>query len=124
MQMAATWRIAHGDLAAGSRARREFGAYLQTYATDPARQSAAELIFGELVANALKCSRTTVLVELYKDPSTLRVVDDGLCFDPVAILRAPIYSEGGRGIQIVKTLARFLTVEARDAWCFVTAILP
>ena len=123
MVQAATWKIARGDLIGGSRARRQFAEHLRTYAMDPVKQSAAELVFGELIANALVWSRTMVFVELYEDPRVLRVMDDGDCFNPDTIPVATAQSEKGRGIHIVRALAAGFIVELREAQCCVTVLL-
>lgn len=122
MRMTRHWSIAKGDQREAERARHEFCADL-TGSADGLFD--AELIFGELVANAVKCARSSVSVELViKRNTTLRVTDDGDCFDLDSIGPKPYYSVGGRGLYIVQSLARRLTVNLADDKCEVTAVLP
>jgi anti-sigma regulatory factor (Ser/Thr protein kinase) len=115
------WSIAKGDQREAERARHEFCADLTG---SVAELFDAELIFGELVANAVKCARTSVSVELViHRNATLRVIDDGDCFDLKAIGPKPYYAIGGRGLYIVRSLARRLTVNLSDDKCEVTAVL-
>jgi anti-sigma regulatory factor (Ser/Thr protein kinase) len=85
----------------------------------------AALIFGELVANAVKCARTSVKVELLEDEwVTLRVTDDGDCFDLSSLRPQPLYAQSGRGSYIANQLARNIDVVSDHRKCEVTAVLP
>jgi anti-sigma regulatory factor (Ser/Thr protein kinase) len=119
------WYIHRGDLEGVSMARRQFTAHLGALGADGDKRYDAALIFGELVANSVRCARTSTTVEFSKSGRpTLRVIDDGECFDPARIEAQPLYQQSGRGLYIAKTLACDLTVEASDARCEVTAVLP
>jgi PAS domain S-box-containing protein len=76
---------------------------------------AAELVFGELVGNAVRHAPGFVDVELtWDDPATpvLHVIDDGPGYVPRTGLPPP-ESETGRGLYIVAQLTRAFTVTQR-----------
>ena len=119
------WHIERGDLKAATSARREFSVYLNAKAAGDDERYDAALIFGELVGNAVKCARTSVSVELWENGWTsLRVTDDGECFDTSSIAPQPLYAQSGRGLYIVNQLARTLDVASDNQHCEVTAVLP
>lgn len=119
------WRFGRGDLKGAMAARREFARYLNATDAGADERHDASLIFGELVANAVKCARTSVSVELVEDVWTsLRVTDDGDCFDPATIAPQPVEAQSGRGLYIVHQLARDLNVSKDERHCEVTAVLP
>jgi hypothetical protein len=73
---------------------------------------AAELVFGELIGNAVRHAPGHVDVELaWEDPTTpvLHVVDDGPGYAPQSCLPASD-SETGRGLYLVTKLTRHFTV--------------
>jgi hypothetical protein len=124
MQVERVWLIPRGDLRGASAARRDFTSYLRGKADEPGRDDAA-LIFGEMVANAVKSARSSVIVELLLARSaTLRVVDDGDCFERSRISPQPLFAEHGRGLYIADTLAGGLNIAGSDEHCEVTAVLP
>ncbi len=119
------WWIKSGDLRGAVVARHEFSRMLKKNPTSELARYDAALIFGELVANAVKCARTSVKVELIEDEwATLRVTDDGDCFDLSTLRPQPLYAQGGRGLYIVNQLARNLDVVSNHLRCEVTAVLP
>jgi anti-sigma regulatory factor (Ser/Thr protein kinase) len=119
------WRIRRGDFEGAARARREFALYLRAKHTGDAERYDATLIFGELVANAVKSARSSVTVELLENGWTaLRIVDDGDCFEPSSIAPQPLFAQSGRGLYIVKQLARNLNVATINRRCEVTVELP
>jgi anti-sigma regulatory factor (Ser/Thr protein kinase) len=119
------WRIQRGDLRRAVAARHEFARYLGAKAVGEAERYDASLIFGELVANAVKCARTSVSVELVENEWTsLRVTDDGDCFEENRIAPQPDDAQSGRGLYIVNRLARRLNIAREDRHCVVTAELP
>ena len=119
------WVIDRGDLKGVSSARRDFSRYLNDKCSDDQGCYDAALIFGELVANAVRCARTSVSVELRNNGcSVLRVVDDGDCFERPNVAPQPPLAQSGRGLYIVSCLARELRVAAGHHHCEVTAVLP
>ncbi len=119
-----SWRLRPGDQRAVCQARDEFAAQLRSKHIDADECHDAMLIFGELVANAVKSARSRVVVELKADGwLTLHIVDDGDCFAGDNIAPRPLCAEDGRGLYIVRQLARELRVTPREHRCEVTAVL-
>ncbi len=72
-----------------------------------------ELVFGELVTNAVRYGKRPVDVDVNVERNTLtiRVEDWGDCFSLSKPARANESVEGGRGLDIVKGLASTVHVE-------------
>jgi anti-sigma regulatory factor (Ser/Thr protein kinase) len=112
-------------LAAASAARREFARYLHAQAADTAMHWDAELIFGEVVANAVRFARSCVEIKVIRERwAALRVTDDGECFDATKIAPRPPSAEHGRGLYIAKTLARQFDVTCGKDTCTISVTLP
>lgn len=125
MKVERAWQLRKGDLRAAVAARREFTRYLRGKSGQENARYDAALIFGELVANAVKCARAAVSVEVISDGwARLRVIDDGDCFDAAVIAPQPLDAESGRGLYIANALARDLTVNLGPERCEVNATLP
>jgi len=123
--LAREWRLRSGDHAAAYRARREFAQELLGLPCQSADYASAELIFGELVHNAVRHEATEVQVALEVDEAVrLRVTDDGPGFWVSEPRPTPPNAETGRGLGIVRAVARDLNVEHFDGTCVVTAVLP
>jgi anti-sigma regulatory factor (Ser/Thr protein kinase) len=119
------WTIAVGDHAAAYKARREFAEQLRSVPWKRADYASSELIFGELVHNAVRHAAAEVHVELYVDDAVrLRVRDDGPGFRVDDTKPAPPHAETGRGLGIVRAVARDLSVERAAGRSVVTAVLP
>jgi anti-sigma regulatory factor (Ser/Thr protein kinase) len=119
------WHIGRGDLKGATAARRDFARYIDAKSPGDDDRFSATLIFGELVANAVKCARSGVTVELRENGWTqLRVTDDGDCFDQSHIAPQPLFAQSGRGLYICNQLARHLDVAFHNHRCEVTAELP
>lgn len=86
-----------------------------------------ELVFGELVTNALRYGRDPMSVAVDVDGRTVRisVEDSGRCFDLDDTLEAEPSTSGGRGLKIVRSISTSLTVECTPTLgCRVTAVVP
>ncbi len=86
---------------------------------------AAELVFGELVGNAVRHAPGFVEVELAWDDATtpvLHVIDDGPGYVPRTGLPSPD-AESGRGLYIVAQLTREFTVMQRPRGAHARAVL-
>jgi anti-sigma regulatory factor (Ser/Thr protein kinase) len=120
------WEIDGGDYVGAAKARKDFAARLRRFSQPQSDHQAAVLIFGELIANALKHGRGRVRAQLSVGSpyAVLCVQDDGNGFT-LEHVRTPEKTQlGGRGLFIVKLLAPSLRV-ARDADGFrVIAELP
>ncbi len=99
-----------------------FRSILRQLATECSDTDAAELIFGELVNNALRHGGHDVRVEVYHEDNEFRleVWDRGEGFDPDALGRSSDLQEGGRGLLIVKALTHGLHVTRINGGCRVS----
>jgi anti-sigma regulatory factor (Ser/Thr protein kinase) len=111
------------------RERRHFRDCVASLAASPSEVDAAELIYGELVANTVRHANGTVDVrlELRDREAPVLVVRDhgpGLHVVPWSPRRDP-YAESGRGLGIVELLARDVAVgDAEGGGTVVRATLP
>lgn len=94
------------DAAYASHARSVFQTYLRRYAASESDVDAAELIFGELVANVARHAPGPIRASLEWTPdgAVLEVRDTGPGFDFLASL-PPDDAENHRGLYIVSVLA-------------------
>jgi two-component system, OmpR family, sensor histidine kinase MtrB len=125
------WNLNKNDFSAARAARQEFAEYIREQATQTSDVSGAEIIFGELVGNALRHGREPISVTLERQDSRvmLEVSDCGGGFALDLLFAAnratDAFNESGRGLQIVVDLARTLQVQrARKHRCRVIAELP
>lgn len=120
------WYVDRSVPAALSELRREIRAYLLRHAdTAPESVDDAELIAGELLANAYDHGSGPIWVELewsQRQP-VLTVRDLGVMFTLPDHPPAPT-QERGRGLWLVSQLAPELSVAARGAGKVVEAVLP
>jgi len=124
----ASWRLARNDFASASKARADFRSRLARMCGPESDLSGAEIVFGELVTNALRYSGTGATAEVLCDGNRviLEIEDGGSGFDPEAVAaRARRGDEaGGRGFEIARKLSRLLSVEVGADGCIVRADLP
>jgi signal transduction histidine kinase len=99
------WRFDSRNAVDVSRLRREFVNLLRARGTGDF--SAAELVWGELVGNAIRHAPGPIAVRLdwRGDDAVLTVHDEGESFQPDIRLPADPMSEHGRGLYIVRALA-------------------
>ena len=111
------------------RQRRAFRECLSSIAEPSSDVDAAELIYGELVANTVRYANGAVEVQLElvdHMPPVLVVRDHGpgLRCHPWSPHRDP-FAESGRGLGIVELLARDVAVQdAEDGGTVIRAVLP
>jgi predicted ArsR family transcriptional regulator/anti-sigma regulatory factor (Ser/Thr protein kinase) len=120
------WYVDRSIPAALSELRREIRAYLYRHSDAPSGAvDDAELIAGELLANAYDHSTGPIWVELeWAQPQpVLSVRDLGSTFTLPNRPPAPTQARG-RGLWLVSQLAPELTVAARGAGKIVEAVLP
>jgi anti-sigma regulatory factor (Ser/Thr protein kinase) len=119
------WRIPRGDFAEAHRSRLEFLAFLRVHAEPESRFDSAEIIYGEVVANAVRHTRTEAIVTLVVDVNVrLLVADDGDSGWRPVVNPAPHDSVRGRGLYIVSTLARELQFASLSPGMLVSIVLP
>lgn len=120
------WEFEAKSAEAAAWARREFVRALRSKGAvaDP---FAAEVVFSELVGNAVRHAPGRVQVQLEFDggDAVLRVRDSGPGFEPATTLPTNPLAEGGRGLYIVSQLAKEFKAErtSRDGMTL-CAVLP
>jgi anti-sigma regulatory factor (Ser/Thr protein kinase) len=118
------WSLRKGDYL-GSRAQRKaFRAFLtEHFETD--RVELHELVFGELVTNAVRHGEEPISVFVAIDEHVVQIQTEngGECFDLDRRLRKQPSVTSGRGLQIVNQLADALTVDFVESRCRVTAVV-
>jgi anti-sigma regulatory factor (Ser/Thr protein kinase) len=113
------WALARGDVDAAQRSRREFREFLALHsAKDPV---AHELIFGELVANAVRHGAEPMSAEVRIEGGVVHTnVASRGTFSLEGRLESPSPTVGGgRGLGIVDSLADEFTVSSSGdtAYC-------
>lgn len=107
--------------------RREFSRMLARDDRRDARVSGLpELVFGELVTNAVRYGDEPmgVCVELDEASLKITVENSGACADCMPYAAGP-NAEGGRGLLIVRALVSRLDIEVTpDVPCRITATMP
>jgi signal transduction histidine kinase len=112
--MMVEWRFDSRNEMDAHRLRHEFMDLLRAGGTGDF--PAAELVYGELVGNAIRHAPGRIVVRLDWDDDTpvLAVHDEGESFRPDIRLPDDPMSEHGRGLFIVRALALSLDVENID----------
>lgn len=121
------WRVAD-EAERVLRERRAFRKLLRALPGPRCDEDAAELIYGELVANTVRYASGCVEVRLENDDGDrVLVVRDhgpGLNVVPHPPRRDPL-AESGRGLAIVEMLARDVSVDRpADGGTVIRAVLP
>jgi anti-sigma regulatory factor (Ser/Thr protein kinase) len=126
-RMAVLWEV-QDEAERVLRERRAFRARLRTLPTPRCDEDAAELIYGELVANTVRHANGCVLARLEIDDGepVLVVRDQGPGLrDVPRRFRSDPYAESGRGLALVEMLARDVEIEARPGeGTEIRAVLP
>jgi anti-sigma regulatory factor (Ser/Thr protein kinase) len=124
----AAWQLARGDFVSAAKARVAFRASLGGICSSRSDLDAAEIIFGELVTNALRYSGSDVTAAVFcSGPRVLlEVRDHGKGFDPVEIAKGKRRGDidGGRGLMIARRLATNFRIATGHADFTVEAELP
>jgi anti-sigma regulatory factor (Ser/Thr protein kinase) len=111
------WSYVGGCVEETSRVRPDVRRFLEKQAdAGKSDLDAAELVVGELVANAVRHGAPPfgVCIDWHDDPPMLCVVDRGRGMRPV--YPAPsLDSEGGRGLLLVRALAGEVVVDSASA---------
>ena len=124
--VAPNWQFLAKDVRGVTAARREFTAHLRRLSRSEANLEAAALIFGELIANAIKYGNDPITATLEHGERYARlVIEDGGRGFVREHLRAPEpTSTGGRGFAIATTLARSIRLEQLADRFRITVELP
>jgi signal transduction histidine kinase len=123
-----SWSVERSDFLAAAKARAAFRACLGRIGAPGADIDGAEIIFGELLTNALRYSGSAATAELNCRNArfVLEVRDAGCGFDPEEVASGVRLgdADGGRGLSIARQLSGALEVTASKAGCRVVAALP
>jgi PAS domain S-box-containing protein len=108
-----TWSFGAEDARAAADARLHFVDFLKTRADDFDFIARAELVFGELLGNVVRHAPGPVEIQLYWNGASavLHIIDTGAAFDAETSLPNDPLSERGRGLFIVRRLARDVRIE-------------
>lgn len=124
--MAPNWHFLAKDVRGVTTARREFTAHLRRLSRSEANLEAAALIFGELIANAIKYGDDPITATLERGEQYARlVIEDGGAGFSCEHLPAPEpTATGGRGFAIATKLARSIRLEQLSDRFRITVELP
>ena len=121
------WTLRQRDFETSCGYRREFSRLLsETLGCDSTSDCALELVFGELVTNAVRYGDEPMSVWVDISGRTARIVVEnaGSCATPEVHVASPS-SEGGRGLSIVRSLVTRLQIERTpEVACRITAVMP
>ena len=97
------------------RVRRELCAALDRTALDDAAAGDVELVFAELIGNAIRHAPGVVelILDTHGDSIVLHMLDKGPGFEFSPRLPSDLYSEFGRGIFLIASFAAEFSVERR-----------
>lgn len=123
------WEFRARDVASVTTARREFAARLRDTMTSDANLDASALIFGELIANAIKYGQNPITATLERGErggcrTRLIVEDGGHGFARDEVREPDPSATGGRGFAIATKLARSIQLERLPGRFRITVELP
>jgi serine phosphatase RsbU (regulator of sigma subunit)/anti-sigma regulatory factor (Ser/Thr protein kinase) len=124
---AVSWDVDASDPSSAAAVRTQFIVFLRRFVDAGTDLFPAELILGELLANAVEHAPGPVHVELVwrGEEAMLTVRDNGRGFQPRARLPEDVFSESGRGLFLVSAFARSVTSETRlEGGTDVCVVLP
>src|SRR5579872_6421420 len=109
------WHFRSADAADALWERPRFTEFLRARCTPESDCEAAEIVFGELVANVVRHAPGRIDITARADAYgvvTLEVCDSGSAFTYAPRLPAYELSDTGRGLHIVSTLCARVTLES------------
>ena len=121
------WAFDVSDPAAAYVVKRDFIAEVVAKDGPAVDVAACEMIFSELVGNALRYApgRLSLGLSVDGDGIWLHVMDDGPGFDGPVRLPADVWSESGRGLFLVSALAKRVSIQRLAAYgTYVKVLLP
>lgn len=120
-----TWTLDAREESAARRFKRALLWHLRDIATDGSDFCGVELIVSELIGNVARHAPGEAEITLvYNDGSAiLHVSDTGNAFQPRDAM-PDLYAEGGRGLFLVRSVARDMKVERTTSGNRVTVVLP
>jgi len=125
MTVPQAWVFEADDAMLAALERHDFIEHLRALASRDSDLHAAEVIYGELVANVVRhaAGRIAIVVDWDSERPILRVRDYGCGF--FSDFQLPhAMSESGRGLFIVRRLAHDVEIHCEPGGCEVRAMLP
>lgn len=121
-----TWKIDANERGAAYRVRRAVLWELAREASPHSDLSAVEVILGELLSNVARHTpgAAEVTLEYYDGSARLRVCDTGKPFVSAGHAPPQPLALGGRGLYLVRTLARDVDVQATANGNCINVVLP
>lgn len=121
------WQYNAATAAEALEAREAFVNYLRNACTADSDFKAAELVFGELVANVVRHAPGPIQLSVDIDvfgSVTLEVCDTGPAFTLSPSLPSEVFSASGRGLYVVSRLCRQMTAIRTTVGNRVRVVLP
>ena len=121
------WAFDVADSAAAYAIKRDFVAAVRKLYGDAADVNACEIIFSELVGNALRYAPGRLSLGLSADARGvwLHVMDDGPGFSGPPSLPKDLWSESGRGLFLVAALAKDFSIKRLPSYgTYAKVLLP
>jgi len=121
------WAFDVSDSAAAYAIKRDFVLAVSEQYGGNADINACEMIFSELVGNALRYAPGRLSLGLSVDErgTWLHVMDDGPGYNSPPTLPNDVWSESGRGLFLVRALSRDLVIQRLPAYgTYVKVLLP
>ena len=121
------WHFRSADAADALSERRAFAEFLRTRCTPESDWQAAEIVFGELVANVVRHAPGPIEIMLRSNTRgavKLEVCDTAIHFTIARPVEPPLYSEGGRGLHIIWQLCSNLSRTKTPNGGKVSVVLP
>jgi len=121
------WRFDAGDPRAGYAVKAEFASIIKRLTNcEPTELYACELIFAELIGNCVRHAPGPLSIALdTTNGLTLHFIDEGPRFDFAPHLPCDLWSETGRGLYLIQSLARSVSVsQPPGCGSHISVVLP
>jgi anti-sigma regulatory factor (Ser/Thr protein kinase) len=121
------WTFDSSDARAGRRARHELANVLGERGLSYEHRMTAELIFGEVLSNAVRYApgEVDMVLDCERESAVLHVLDRGTGFIVIPRLPSDLMSETGRGLFLISALAEEFNVTKRPGGgAHVRVVLP
>ncbi len=120
------WSVHTGDMRAVAASRRGFAEAFRAHGATPEDVAMAEVVFGELLGNAVRYAPgpVEVIADWSAPDPVLHVIDSGPGFKHISILPPDLLSESGRGLFIISALTQdFRVAKVADGGSHARAVL-
>jgi len=121
-----TWKLDVREQGAAYRLRRALLWELAARSDAGSDLSAVELIIGELLSNVARHTPgdAEVTLDYQGGQAVLSVLDHGKAFDGSSVSAADPLAPSGRGLHLIRTLARSISFESNGKGNSVAVVLP